>query len=136
MIANMIDQTPPTPLSTLSAFLQAVSPEPRLEILLAIGRSEACVCHLEAVLGYRQAYISQHLMTLRDAGILETRREGKYVFYFLKRADILDLLQQAGILAGVDQEALARNTTAGQIHCECPTCAGMIPSTDAGTGNQ
>ena len=39
----------------------------RLSILLAIGNGEACVCHLEAALGLRQAYISQHLMTLRQA---------------------------------------------------------------------
>lgn len=41
----------------------------RLRILLAIGTGEACVCHLEAHLGLRQALISQYLMVLRDAGL-------------------------------------------------------------------
>lgn len=46
---------------------------------MAIGSSEACVCHLEAMPGYRQAVISQHLKALREAGVLGTRRGGKYI---------------------------------------------------------
>jgi DNA-binding transcriptional ArsR family regulator len=134
MDSNMIDQTSPTPLSPLSAFLQAISPEPRLEILLAIGNGEFCVCHLEAILGYRQAYISQHLMALRESGLLDTRRKGKFIFYFLIKAEILELLQQAGKLAGLDQDALARRLASGQTHCDCPTCAGTIPAADEVTG--
>ncbi|NJC96750.1 MAG: helix-turn-helix transcriptional regulator [Anaerolineae bacterium] len=123
-------------LDQVSTLLQTVAHPVRLQILLAIGEGEACVCHLEAVLGYRQAYISQHLMALREAGLLDTRREGKYVFYVLKKLDILDLLQQAGNLAGIDQDALARRTAARQTHCECPTCAGMIPVADTATGDK
>ncbi|MEW6406696.1 MAG: permease [Chloroflexota bacterium] len=40
----------------------------RLGILDLLREGEACVCHMEAVFGYRQAYISQQLMVLRDAG--------------------------------------------------------------------
>ena len=40
----------------------------RLQILQVLRDGEACVCHLEAVLNQRQAYISQQLMRLRDAG--------------------------------------------------------------------
>ena len=53
----------------------------RIRMLLNIGYGEACLCHLEALLKKRQAYISQHLMVLRDIGILKTRRDGKYIFY-------------------------------------------------------
>ena len=55
--------------------LQAIASAPRIAILLAIGQGEACVCHLETALGWRQAYISQHLMALRKADILQDRRE-------------------------------------------------------------
>jgi ArsR family transcriptional regulator len=57
------------------AFLLRVLGQPeRLSILLLIGKGEACVCHLEAALGLRQAYISQHLMALREANIVIARR--------------------------------------------------------------
>jgi len=51
----------------MSHVLGAIQQTARLRILLAIGEGEACVCHLETLLGYRQAYISQHLMALRKA---------------------------------------------------------------------
>lgn len=82
-------------LESISELLQAISAPARLEILLLIGVNEECVCHLEARLGYRQAYISQHLMALRQAGLLESRREGKYVFYRLLKPEIMPLIQMA-----------------------------------------
>jgi DNA-binding transcriptional ArsR family regulator len=42
----------------------------RLQILDMLRSGEVCVCHMEAVLGKRQAYISQQLMVLRDAGLV------------------------------------------------------------------
>jgi len=48
----------------------------RLEILEILRDGEHCVCHIEAVLGYRQAYISQQLSVLREAGLVQDRRDG------------------------------------------------------------
>ena len=59
-----------SPEEQIAQLLRAIDQPARLRILMAIGRSEACVCHLEAMLVLRQAYISQHLMALRHAGIL------------------------------------------------------------------
>ena len=80
------------PLQPIASLLETISPLTRLQILLAIGTGEACVCHLETALGLRQAYISQHLMALRKADILQDRREGRYIFYRLKDAALLDLI--------------------------------------------
>ncbi len=115
--------TAPTSLSRLSDLLQAISPEPRLQILLAIGTGEACVCHLESALGYRQAYLSQHLMTLREAGVLSTRREGKYVFYRLEKPEVLEMVNLAARMAGLDVAELAARTNRSLLSCECPTCS-------------
>lgn len=82
--------------------LQAISDPTRLEILLIVGTGEACVCNLETRLGYRQAYISQHLMALRQAELLEMRREGKYVFYRLLKPEIMPLIQMAADIVGVN----------------------------------
>ncbi len=59
----------------------------RIQILLAIGDDEACVCHLEAVTGMRQAVISQHLMLLRKAGLVTPNRAGRNIYYRLKNPD-------------------------------------------------
>ena len=77
----MIKTNKSTNIAKVSDLLQVISPEPCLEILLAIGAGEACVCHLEAVLGYRQAYISQQLMALREAGLLDFK--ARWQIYFL-----------------------------------------------------
>lgn len=124
MITNIIKEDSHSNIEKISNLLQVISPEPSLEILLVIGEGEACVCHLEAVLGYRQAYISQHLMELREAGLLETRRDGKYVYYHLSQPEIMKILRLSADIAGLDETALARRTRYSHTRCECPSCAG------------
>ncbi len=109
--------------------LSAIASPQRIAILLAIGKGEACVCHLEAALGLRQAYISQHLMSLRKADILQDRREGRYVFYKIKNASLLDLITASAALSGLSAESVSTliNT---QVYpsCECPHCVpALIP---------
>jgi ArsR family transcriptional regulator len=108
----------------IAEILQVISPSARLSILLSIGRGEACVCHLEAILGWRQAYISQHLMALRKAEILQDRREGRYIYYRLKDEAILALVRDAAILGGIDPQSVdaLANPDPGPA-CECPHCA-------------
>ena len=103
--------------------LQVLGSPARIAILIAIGHGEACVCHLEAILGWRQAYISQHLMALRKADILQDRRSGRYVYYRLKNEAILALVRDAATLGGLSAnqvDALA-NPSPGS-DCECPHC--------------
>ena len=116
----------------IAAPLQAVASPQRVAILLALGRGEACVCHLEAALGWRQAYISQHLMALRKADILSDRRDGRYVYYRLRDASFLDLVTAAASLSGLTPETVSAliNT---QIYpsCECPNCAPTLISVES-----
>ena len=79
----------------------------RLLIVLAIGKERACVCHLEAVLGLRQAYISQQLMQLRAAGLVETKRVGRHIFYRLADPRWLGLIRQAAELKQVQLPQIA-----------------------------
>src|SRR5512140_2360345 len=118
----MTQINPPINLSKISELLQVISTEPRLQILMAIGTSEACVCHLEAVLGYRQAYISQHLMALREAGVLDTRRDGKYIYYHLEKPALLEVVKSTARLAGLDISAEVARVSDSQAPCECPRC--------------
>ena len=114
---------------SIASTLQVLGSPARIAILIAIGRGEACVCHLESILGWRQAYISQHLMALRKAEILQDRRAGRYVYYRLKDEAILALVRDAATLSGLapqSVDALA-NPEPGS-DCECPHCApALIP---------
>ena len=119
------------PLQSIVSLLESISSLARLELLLLIGAGEACVCHLETQLGYRQAYISQHLMALRQAGLLDSRRAGKYIFYRLAKPEVLSLIQQVAQMIGVDLPHIATVTLEQQ--CGCPTCT---PSSDLVSLNQ
>ena len=111
----------------IAAPLAAISSPQRIAILLAIGQGDACVCHLESVLGWRQAYISQHLMALRKAGILEDRRAGRYVYYRLTNCAYLELVTASARACGLSAE-MVFTFVHEQIYlsCECPHCASAI----------
>ena len=116
----------------LAAPLSVIASPQRIAILLSIGRGEACVCHLESALGWRQAYISQHLMALRKADILQDRREGRYVYYRLKNASYLDLILDSAALSGLSAEAVsAVINTQTYPSCECPHCTPAVISVES-----
>ena len=95
----------------------------RVRLILALGDQEACVCHLEKLLKKRQAYISQHLMVLREAGLLDTRRDGKYIYYRLSSDKAKDIIQSAAILAGIEPENFPQYGAPEFLEkCECPSC--------------
>ncbi len=119
----MLNMDIPQVSQKIAEVLQAISPPARIAILLAVGRGEACVCHLESLLGWRQAYISQHLMALRKAGILQDRRDGRYVYYRLVDESILGLVRDAAGLSGLDpQQVEALTAPPPGLACECPHC--------------
>ncbi len=92
----------------------------RLAILDVLRDGEACVCHLEAALGYRQAYISQQLMALRDAGLVQDRRDGWNVFYHVAKPDVFTVIDVGRDLLGRPR---ARKPRAGRLpNCPCPHC--------------
>jgi ArsR family transcriptional regulator len=106
-----------------SEILSVIGNPFRIKILLALGNGEACVCHLEAVLKKRQAFISQHLMVLRNTGVLDTRREGKYIFYRLADTDTFQLIQTAARLAGLEDHHIPQLESPGfSSKCCCPKC--------------
>jgi ArsR family transcriptional regulator len=120
---NMKKQSLPQIAEQIAAPLQIIASSQRIAILIAIGLGEACVCHLEAALGWRQAYISQHLMALRKANILTDRREGRYIFYRLSNASLLDLVTVAATHSGLSAETLSvLINTQKNPSCECPHC--------------
>ncbi len=64
-------------------WFHALSDETRLEIVRLLSHGERCVCELTEGLGAAQSRLSFHLKTLKDAGLVVDRREGRWVYYRL-----------------------------------------------------
>ena len=103
----------------------ALSHPVRLQILDILSRQEACVCHLTAILGKRQPYVSQQLAALREAGLVIDRRDGTLIYYRLADDQLADLLDSA---KGLVQSSDSQNAAFPPIpvspvdNCPCPRC--------------
>jgi DNA-binding transcriptional ArsR family regulator len=75
-----------------SGFLKALAHEARLLILCLLIEEEKSVTAIEEILSLRQPAISQQLARLRADGLLQTRREGKNVFYSLARPEVREII--------------------------------------------
>jgi hypothetical protein len=80
---------------------------------------------MEASLGYRQAYISQQLMVLRDAGLIGDRRDGWNIYYRVVMSEIYSVIDKVAQVT--NQPSKMRNRLARshirQANCPCPKCA-------------
>ncbi len=75
----------------------------------------------------RQAYISQQLMEMRDVELLETRRDGRYIFYRLSEPLFLDKLIEIGVLFGISTDELNRLIHTDPLpDCCCPDCIAQL----------
>lgn len=107
----------------VARMLRILGQPTRLRILLALAEDEACVCHLETQMGLRQAYLSQHLMALRKAGLVNDRREGRFIYYRLRDTRVLEVIEQATALSGIPAEAMKAAPRPGPLaDCSCPRC--------------
>jgi|SRR5579872_42036 len=68
---------------SLDLLFRALADPTRLRLLNLIGNREICVCYFVEILGVSQPKISRHLAYLRKAGIVATRRDGKWMHYRL-----------------------------------------------------
>jgi ArsR family transcriptional regulator len=89
----------------LVTLFQALGDRTRLRLLNLLAGGELCVCYLVELLGEAQPKISRHLAYLRRSGLVEARRDGKWIHYRMVRpandrvAQIVDTL-----LEGLAQE--------------------------------
>jgi len=88
----------PTPLVRLSETCHALSDPTRLQILAMLRYGERCVCDLTDALESGQSRLSFHLKTLKDAGLVQDRREGRWAYYSLIPGALEDLQGQLGDL--------------------------------------
>ena len=78
-------------LSPSTQRFNALADETRLRILALLRDGERCVCELTEALGLGQSLLSFHLKTLKDAGLVTDRREGRWVYYILDAQAVREL---------------------------------------------
>jgi len=79
-------------------WFHALADETRLRIIQRLSEGEQCVCDLTDMLDTAQSRLSFHLKTLKDAGILTDRREGRWVYYSLNPEVIEEVGQFVSVL--------------------------------------
>jgi ArsR family transcriptional regulator len=112
----------------METLFQALGDATRLRILGLLLTGEVCVCHIHESLKVSQPKASRHLAYLRRAGLVETRRDGLWVYYRLAEAPdpVVAAVKQAvthalGHLEGVRRDALRLQQKNG---CCLPIAAG------------
>ena len=78
----------------MAEIFHALSDPTRLLIFEALRGGEQCVCNLTGILDAQQSRLSFHLKTLKDAGLVNDRREGRWIHYSLD-PDALEEVRRA-----------------------------------------
>lgn len=78
----------------MARLLRALADHTRLRVIRLLLREELCVCELVDALRIPQYKISRHLSTLRAVGLVEARRNGRWMYYSIGRRAGLKSLQQ------------------------------------------
>jgi ArsR family transcriptional regulator len=104
----------------LASLFKALAHPGRIAILDVLRNGEQCVCHIEAHLGYRQAYISQQLAVLRDAGLIQDQRDGWNIYYRVIRPEVYALIDVARTMVGIPIPRTPFEMP--RAACPCPKC--------------
>lgn len=79
----------------LALYFQNFSDQTRIKILSALSLRELCVNDLAMLLNINQTTISHQLKTLKDQNVVDCRREGKIIVYFLKAGSVNEMMMYA-----------------------------------------
>lgn len=120
-------------MKSVAHICKALSDETRVRVMKLLEERELCVCELMQVLEMSQPRISRHLGVLKNAGLVNDRREGKWVYYSLRPGgehDAVKNLLNAVALIGdeigqvqADRERLKRAVRLSELKGPCPKCS-------------
>ena len=82
----------------MKAFLnitKALADESRLRMLMALRDRELCVCQITELMDLAMSTVSKHLSILYQAGLVEARKEGRWMYYSLPRSGIPTAAKEA-----------------------------------------
>jgi ArsR family transcriptional regulator len=109
-------------------FAQSLADETRWRILLLLWEQPLCVCELADILAMPQSSVSSHVQVIRRAGLLESERREKWVYYRVARAFLpllttlrkhFDLYPAALALLARDEKRMQKRLAERERSC-CP----------------
>jgi DNA-binding transcriptional ArsR family regulator len=74
---------------------KALADENRVRILMALRQGELCVCQITELFGHAPSTVSKHLSILFQAGLVESRKEGRWIYYQLPGRKAAGMSRQA-----------------------------------------
>ncbi len=118
-------------MNDLITIFKAISEETRLRILKLLEHGELCVCDIVAALDLVQPKISFHLATLKEAGFIRDRKQGRWTHYRLDDSDFLRRSLLLSILERIPKEALAEDRRRLEEFVQCkPVRDNVVPLTE------
>ncbi len=85
----------------LAQYIKILGDASRLSIIKAIGNESRSVTEIINHTGLSQTLVSFHLRTLRDAGLVSTRKDGPFIFYSISNIALLAILEELSGVAGL-----------------------------------
>lgn len=103
----------------LTRVFRALGDETRVRILALLSHGELCVCHLETALGLSQPNCSRQLGILKAANIVDSRREGTWVYYRIMDQEIESVKNVLDVVAKTFGSERALRTDHARLKKNC-----------------
>ena len=93
----------------LLAVFKALSDETRLRILKLLEHGELCVCDIVAALDTIQPRVSFHLSTLKEAGFIKDRKQGKWIHYRIDNSDMFRRILILSVMERIQSDSILKD---------------------------
>ena len=98
-LKSRIASQPGTAMRDFMAVTKALADENRVRILLALRHGELCVCQIVELLGLATSTISKHMSILKQAYLVDSRKDGRWIYYRLAGEEAPEAACQVACLA-------------------------------------
>lgn len=105
----------------------ALGDNSRLRIIWMLEEGPRCVCQLTEVLELAPSTVSRHLLVLRQAGLIDSFKQGRWIFYYLACADSAAANALKWVLGELAASNLASQDRQRLTQVQVPDCEGELP---------
>lgn len=114
-------------MNRLAEIASALGDVSRLRIIMMLEEGPRCVCQLTEALELAPSTVSRHLLVLRQAGLIGSFKQGRWIFYYLACDDPAAAKGLKWILGELAASELARQDRQRMIQVQVPDCEGELP---------
>ncbi len=94
---------------------KAISDENRVRLLIILKDGEVCACNLNKILGLAASTVSKHLSILKNAGLIDSRKEGRWIHYKLHETNTVAQSVLSWLLSNIKNKAIIESDRAELI---------------------